>query len=71
MRDPSPLPGSNLPMPIPKCPVNGYHHMKYRGGLHPRRWFYCFQCNEYWREMGESLGRTMIAKAFESEHETP
>lgn len=37
--------------PSPKCPVDAVF-MHFQRGHFPNRWFFCPQCQEYWREWG-------------------
>ncbi len=40
--------------PLPKCPRHRVF-MQYHSGEFPRRFVFCPECNDYWKECGENF----------------
>lgn len=50
--------------PAPKCPKHRIF-MQFFSGVWPRRFYYCPECHDHWRECGEDRdGQTRLMTAF-------
>jgi hypothetical protein len=62
-----PLPVIGVPMeenpkqtpPLPKCPRHRVF-MQYHSGEFPRRFVFCPECNDYWKECGENYDHQIL-----------